>query len=113
MNMDKQHEDILNKLLNEFNKQEKEFFQVNGQEYDPEIIKDLKIFGLIEAIECQTFENYIAEIKITIKGQQYFNQKKHEYKIKLKRNIIEFVKFLIPVIISLASFIVSIIAINK
>ena len=104
--MDKALEETLKKLYDRFSNEAE--FSICSPEYTQQQIDVLISYGYITKIDASHLGGWEYIVRPTYAGQTYFAQKKVAKKSKLKHNIIEVVKFMIPTIISIVALIVSI-----
>lgn len=96
----------LKKIYERF-RSEKEFL-VYSPEYNREQLDMLISNGIITKLDASSVDAWKYILRPTYKGQIYFEHQKAAKKAKVKHNIIEVLKFVIPTIISIIALIVSI-----
>ena len=107
--LDKESENSLKIIIEKSKKENEKPFIINGTEFSPAIIKQLHNLGYIKILQdTSETDMFIVLIELTRIGKTYFIDKKKFNKSKVKHNVIEWIKFLIPVIISIIALIISI-----
>ena len=107
--LDSHQEKVLQKINNDLCKNE-DISVSSSEGYLKEEIDSLIILGYIKKkIDTSSKDGWSYIIVSTHKGLTYLNTKKKREKIKQRKQIEEWVKFIIPVIISIISLTVSII----
>ncbi len=104
--MDQALEKVLSKINDLLESQSE--ISISSPEYNQNQIDHLIDLGYLEKIDVSTLSGWNYIIKSTYSGKNYFENKKADQKAKLKHNIIEILKFIIPTIISIITLIVSI-----
>lgn len=104
--MDKASEATLKKLYERFATENE--FSICSPEYSKEQIDMLINGGFMTFIDASSLSGWDYVVRPTYAGQIYFSQKKEVAKAKLRHNILEIVKFMIPTVISIIALIVSI-----
>ena len=96
--MDKHLESLLKKLYERF--ETKPSFSVCGPEYQREEIDALAAKGLIDKLYSGDLSDWAYEVSPTHAGKTYFQNKKAYKKQRRRHLAFEWIKFLIPVLIT-------------
>lgn len=105
--LDKNLELLMQNLL------EKEIHSVSENECQKSEIDYLIENGYFTMIDQSTFDGWKYEITPTQRGKYYFENKRKYIKAQQREKAIQWIRFVVPVIISIGALVVSIIALCK
>lgn len=82
---------------------------INSPKYCKETVDYLKKKHLIDALDVSTFSGWKYIVKPTYEGKKYFEEKEVIGRERKKQENKEFIRFWLPIVISIISLIVSIV----
>lgn len=108
--LDKKCEESLKKIIEIYNQKNSSMFVITEETANKMIVNELSKQGIIIfKKDCSDSDMFNAFIELTHSGLNYFNNKKSEKRRNCWRVLKEWAKFLLPIAISIAALIVSIV----